>query len=428
MPFVQPTLATLARLITSLVRRLWNSGCLGRIFPAILSLMLVSACAAPRTTSQRTAQPTSAPLAAASAPLLVATMPADYTPPPTPADGSALPTWTPAPLLPTGVSTQSSAAAEPTVHPGSSQLVPAGALRAVVVNTIDGDTIDVDIEGTVERVRFIGIDTPETKHPSKGVECYGREASARTAELLDSQTVYLEEDQSQDSRDRYGRILRYVWLQDGTNVNYQLVAEGYAFEYTYETPYNYQADFKTAQDEARIGQVGLWAASACNGEQKPVGTTGEPPVPTTVAQEGPSATALPTEQLPTIAAPIEQPMPTEQPAPTAAPAAPISTVRFTGCDTDPGAGSAPDAPVQIVAINKRAETVTLKNVSGEAIDIAGWTMCSIKGGQQHAISGVLAPGAQQVFENTGKQIWNNSERDAGALYDAEGHLVSYWGG
>ena len=407
-----------------------------RLALALAVLALLNACVAPSGTRIATQLPTqqstatTATVAARAAEEAVqptetssASVPADYTPQPVPIEGSIPPTWTPAPPLPTE---QAQPAA--TAQSGTSQLVPTGAQRATVVRVIDGDTVSVEIDGQEETVRFIGIDTPETRHPSKGVECYGREASARTAELLDSQTVYLEEDQSQDSRDRYGRILRYVWLQDGTNVNYQLVAEGYAFEYTYETPYNYQADFKTAQDEARIGQVGLWAASACNGEQKPVGTTGEPPVPTTVAQEGPSATALPTEQLPTIAAPIEQPMPTEQPAPTAAPAAPISTVRFTGCDTDPGAGSAPDAPVQIVAINKRAETVTLKNVSGEAIDIAGWTMCSIKGGQQHAISGVLAPGAQQVFENTGKQIWNNSERDAGALYDAEGHLVSYWGG
>lgn len=77
---------------------------------------------------------------------------------------------------------------------------------------------------------------------------------------------------------------------------------------------------------------------------------------------------------------------------------------------------------------KKAETVTLKNVSDQVIDLAGWTMCSVKGGQQHAIGGTLAPSEQQVFENTGGNIWNNSARDPGALYDAKGRLVSYWGG
>ena len=175
-------------------------------------------------------------------------MPAIATPRPTPLDGSILPTWTPAPPLATAPAEEG-----PTAQPGSSQLVPTGAQRATIVRVVDGDTVRVEIDGQPETVRFIGIDTPETKHPSKGVECYGKEASARTAELLDSQTVYLEEDQSQDSRDRFGRILRYVWLEDGTSVNMRLVAEGYAFEYTFEMPYKYQADFRAAQDEARIG-------------------------------------------------------------------------------------------------------------------------------------------------------------------------------
>ena len=91
-------------------------------------------------------------------------------------------------------------------------------------------------------------------------------------------------------------------------------------------------------------------------------------------------------------------------------------------------GSAPDAPVQIVAINKKAETVTLKNVGSEAVDLMSWVMCSIKGGQQHTIGSTLGAGEEQTFENTGGNIWNNSERDAGALYDGAGQLVSYWGG
>ena len=395
-----------------------------RLALALAVLALLNACVAPSGTRIATQLPTqqstatTTTVAARAAEEAVqptetssASMPADYTPQPVPIEGSIPPTWTPAPPLPTE---QAQPAA--TAQSGTSQLVPTGAQRATVVRVVDGDTVSVEIDGQEETVRFIGIDTPETKHPSKGVECYGKEASARTAELLDSQTVYLEEDQSQDSRDRFGRILRYVWLEDGTNVNMRLVAQGYAFEYTFETPYKYQADFRAAQDEARAAGLGLWAASACNGEQKPAGVTGTSGQPTAPPEQssGPTATPAPTEQVvaPTVAA--------VQP--------PASTVQFNGCEVDPGVGSAPDAPVQIVEIDKRAETVTLKNVGAEAVDLAGWTMCSIKGGQQHTIGGTLGAGEEKTFENTGGNIWNNSERDGGALYDGEGRLVSYWGG
>ncbi len=89
---------------------------------------------------------------------------------------------------------------------------------------VDGDTIDVLMEGREYRVRYIGIDTPETVHPTRGEEPYGREASSRNKELVSGQTVYLEKDVSET--DRYGRLLRYVWLADGSMVNATLVAEG----------------------------------------------------------------------------------------------------------------------------------------------------------------------------------------------------------
>jgi hypothetical protein len=95
------------------------------------------------------------------------------------------------------------------------------------------------------------------------------------------------------------------------------------------------------------------------------------------------------------------------------------------CDTPPNAASAPNYPIRIVSINKVGETVTLQNVSTSSINLSGWKMCSITGGQQHPISGSLAAGETKVFTNSGGPIWNNASPDPGALYNPNGQLVSY---
>ncbi len=104
---------------------------------------------------------------------------------------------------------------------------------------------------------------------------------------------------------------------------------------------------------------------------------------------------------------------------------PLPPPSFNNCQEDPNADIAPHYPVQITAIDKGAEKVTLKNVSPDPIDLTGWRMCSIRGNQQHPIEGVLAPGEERTFDGTVGNIWNNSEKDDGALYNAEGQLVSY---
>lgn len=140
---------------------------------------------------------------------------------------------------------------------------PSATTNATVVRVVDGDTIVVSIDGTEQKVRLIGIDTPETVDPRKTVQCFGKEASAHTHALLDGQTVRLEADPTQDSHDKYGRLLRYVYLSDGTFINKSLVRDGYAHEYTYRVPYTYQKEFKQAQVEARTEKRGLWADDAC---------------------------------------------------------------------------------------------------------------------------------------------------------------------
>ncbi len=137
-----------------------------------------------------------------------------------------------------------------------------------VTHVVDGDTIDVDLNGKSERIRLIGIDTPETVDPRKPVQCFGREASNKTKGMLSGKQVRLEADPTQDDRDKYGRLLRYVFLEDGTNYNEWLVAQGYAHEYTYNIPYKYQAEFKDAEHKARDSDKGLWSPNTCNGITK----------------------------------------------------------------------------------------------------------------------------------------------------------------
>lgn len=138
-----------------------------------------------------------------------------------------------------------------------------------VVEVYDGDTIAVKLNGQTEKVRFIGVDTPETKDPRKPVQCFGKEASEWTKRTLQGHTVRLETDPTQGERDKYGRMLAYVWRDDGLFVNKSLLEEGYAHEYTYASnPYNYQTEFLTAQHFAENNNKGLWAPETCAGDTK----------------------------------------------------------------------------------------------------------------------------------------------------------------
>jgi micrococcal nuclease len=137
-----------------------------------------------------------------------------------------------------------------------------------VVKVVDGDTIDVSINGETKRLRLIGINTPETVDPRTAVQCFGKEASDKAKELLTGKKVSLEADSTQGELDKYSRLLRYVFLEDGTNFNLYMIKEGYAYEYTYNTPYKYQVEFKAAQVYAKTNNKGLWSPSTCNGELK----------------------------------------------------------------------------------------------------------------------------------------------------------------
>ena len=123
------------------------------------------------------------------------------------------------------------------------------------------------------------------------------------------------------------------------------------------------------------------------------------------------------------------PTPTRTPTATATPTLPPPS--FVDCATQPNQASAPNWPVQITNIDKGVstfgESVTLQNRSNVSVNITGWIMCSVTGGQQHpGITGTLAPGETKTFPNNGGPIWNNTSSDPGALYNAAGQLVSYY--
>lgn len=135
-----------------------------------------------------------------------------------------------------------------------------------VSRVIDGDTIEVTIDGKVEQLRLIGMDTPETLDPRKPVQCFGKEASAKAKELLLNKKVELISDPSGSTRDKYSRLLFYVVREDGLFYNKWMIENGYAHEYTYDSAYKYQSEFRAAQKTAEKNKAGFWSPDSCNGD------------------------------------------------------------------------------------------------------------------------------------------------------------------
>lgn len=131
-----------------------------------------------------------------------------------------------------------------------------------VKRIIDGDTIELE-DG--QRVRYIGINTPESVDPRRAVQCFGKEAAAFNRELVEGKTVRLEKDVSET--DRYGRSLRFVYLEDGTLVNERLVSEGYAYASPYAPDISKKDIFKKAENKAREEKKGLWSPDTCDGKK-----------------------------------------------------------------------------------------------------------------------------------------------------------------
>lgn len=188
---------------------------------------------------------------------------------------TAFPTSTPAPTL-TPVSTDTTLpptltpvpSATPSPQPTATESL---FTDAQVIQVLDGDTIEVDIGGQAFKVRYIGINCPETNHPEKGLEPFGPEADVKNAELVEGQTVRLEKDVSET--DKYGRLLRYVWVGD-TMINEVLVREGYARSSAYPPDVKHQELLDQCEQEARDSNRGLWGIAPT-----PTVAVAEPPAP-----------------------------------------------------------------------------------------------------------------------------------------------------
>ncbi|SDQ32966.1 thermonuclease family protein [Leucobacter chromiiresistens] len=144
--------------------------------------------------------------------------------------------------------------------PTTSPERPGDSTTQQVTAVVDGDTIKtVDAAGTVNRIRVIGIDTPEIGRGKTPDECWAQEARTALVDLLDGKDVELVSDPSQGDVDRYGRLLRHLYTDTG-NVAEQLLQQGAGYEYTYSKPYAGQADFRSAENAARAAGAGLWGA------------------------------------------------------------------------------------------------------------------------------------------------------------------------
>jgi len=148
-----------------------------------------------------------------------------------------------------------------------------------VVGVVDGDTVVIDLDGSTETVRLLGIDTPETVHPDRPPECFGKQASVRMAELLPASTVVLVT-RDVEARDRYDRLLAYVArAEDGLVVNRAMVVEGYASALHIDPNDGMRNELAAAEARARADGRGLW--TACGGPHEPMSAGGETdgPVP-----------------------------------------------------------------------------------------------------------------------------------------------------
>lgn len=179
-------------------------------------------------------------------------------PPASPSPSVSAPPAPAVPQSPTASSTPTQTVA------AAPAMVPSSAQRGVVERVVDGDTIWVRATGAgslatnaTHKIRLLQVDTPETKHPQKGVECWGPEASDYTSRVLAPGTVvWLEADR--EDTDRFGRFLRYVWLEDGRLANEMIVEEGHGRAVLYEPNDRYIDRMRAAESAAKSAGDGMW--------------------------------------------------------------------------------------------------------------------------------------------------------------------------
>ena len=261
-----------------------------------------------------------------------------------------------------------------------------GLVEALVINVVDGDTIDVLIDGLEYRVRYILVDTPETFGE---VEPFGPEASATNRALVDGKRVRLEKDVSE--KDRFGRLLRYVYVDD-LMINEELLRLGLATVATFPPDVKYVDQFLAIQQQAQADGVGIWGETEAS---QPVQPTQPPP-----ATEPPQAS---------------------EPPPQASGGVIIQTIRYDG----------------LVTRVESDEYAEIANTGPTGINIGGWRLNADDPGQDFIFPDfVLEPGQVcRVYTNqshpescgfsfgSGQALWANGG-ECGTLYDSGGGLVS----
>jgi endonuclease YncB( thermonuclease family) len=280
--------------------------------------------------------------------------------------------------------------------------VPAGE-TATVTDVIDGDTIEVTLNGASSRVRYIGMDTPERGDP------YFSEATQANSNLVAGQTVILVKDVSET--DRYGRLLRYVYLPDGTFVNAELVRLGYAQVATFPPDVRYVDLYISLEQEARNAGSGLWSPIAAIPTSTPI----PPPTNTPVVLATNTPLPLPTQT------PV--PLPTNPPPPPAPGNVQITYIYYDG---------------QVSQVESDEYAVVTNN-GGSVVNLSGWRLNAGDPGQDFGFPSFdLQPGQScRIYTNeshpdtcgftfgSGSAIWNNGG-DCGYLYDASGVEVSHY--
>lgn len=138
---------------------------------------------------------------------------------------------------------------------------------AKVQGVFDGDTLAVELDGSVQIVQAIGINVPEAGNTGSPIECYAAQAHRRAVELLYGKSVELKADSDYPAEDGHGRLLRYIILPDGRVYNRTMLEEGMAYEHANlpQRAYQAQSEFRQAEAQAKIAALGLWATTACGG-------------------------------------------------------------------------------------------------------------------------------------------------------------------
>lgn len=254
----------------------------------------------------------------------------------------------------------------------------------LVTRVIDGDTIEVNIDGASYKVRYMGIDTPELDDKRAEYCALAQEATRYNRQLVEGKRVRLEQDVSET--DQYGRLLRYVYVDD-LLVNAELVRQGLAWAKVYEPDTKYQNYLEELEEEARQASRGIWALT-------PPATT---PTTTITPATSPRSTVVPNVQ--------------------------ITHIFYDG----------------LVPRVESDEYVEITNLGDEPQDLAGWVLKDISEGYPSFTFPpyILAPGKSiRVYTNEyhpewggfsfeySQAIWNNSEPDIAALYDNHDREVS----